>query len=595
MKLKTTIILLTLISSLMGFVAMNQDIPMVRVNIIFDGQIDNQLLDRLDAELHFQFSSFPGVSVSIPQTALSLLDKIPFIKWEYDYEVRLLEDSIDWGVDRIDAERVWGGAENAVDVTTGVCGTNVRVAVIDTGIDQNHPDLNVYGGYDFVNNDNNPYDDHGHGTHVAGTIAALDNDLTGSLVGVAPCVRLYAVKVLSASGSGTSSAIAAGLEWAADNGMHIASLSLGSSSPSSVIQQAGQYAASRGVLLVAASGNDNGPVGYPAAFSEFMAVGATDSSDRRASFSNYGSQLEIAAPGVSIRSTYPGNTYRSLSGTSMATPHVSAVAALVKSANPSLTAGQIRQILRNTAEDLGSAGWDQYFGYGLVDAQAAVAAAGGGGGGDTFQLRFESYDWDIANEVDVIVNGNEVNWESQGLAGNNQFKTFTLDVSAYVTSVNSFTVTFIDNYGNYNNDIRNVQLLENGVVYQTWQTSWAEPDGNGLTYSTGGGGGGDTWTLSIYTYDWDISNEASIYVNGIEMNWVSQGLAANNGYKTYTFDISSIANGASTLTIFIVDNYGSYTNYFTNLVLYRNGATAAVLESSWVEPNGNGVTYTYNI
>lgn len=351
-----------------------------------------------------------------------------------------------------------------------------------------------------------------------------------------------------------------------------------------------------GVLLVAASGNDNGPVGYPAGFAEFMAVGATDSADNRASFSNYGSQLEIAAPGVSIQSTYPGNSYRSLSGTSMATPHVSAVAALVKSANPSLTADQIRQILKDTAIDLGSAGWDQFFGYGLVDAEAAVAAAnGGGGGGDVFQLRYESYDWDIAGEMDVFVNGVEVNWESYGLAGNNEFKTYTIDVSSIVTSATDFTVTFIDTFDNYNNDIRNVQLLVNGAVYQTWQTSWIEPTGAGLTYSTGGGGGTDVWTLSIYTYDWDISNEASIFVNGIEMDWVSQGLAGDRSYKTFTFDISSIANGATTLTIFIVDNYNTYMNYFTDLTLIKNGVTVSVLESSWIEPDGNGVTYTYTI
>lgn len=237
-NMKTIFIAIALSSAVIGF-SVYQDVPMVDVNIIFEDHVDTSLLERIGAELKLEFSSFPGVSVRVPQSALSLLDRIPFITWEYDREYQLLEDSIDWGVDRINAERVWGGVENAVDVTTNICGQGVKVAVIDTGIDQNHQDLNVLGGYDFVNNDANPYDDHGHGTHVAGTIAALDNEITGSLVGVAPCVELYAVKVLSASGSGTSSQIAAGIEWAADNGMDIASLSLGSSSPSTVIQQAG--------------------------------------------------------------------------------------------------------------------------------------------------------------------------------------------------------------------------------------------------------------------------------------------------------------------------------------------------------------------
>ncbi|MBD3190504.1 MAG: S8 family serine peptidase [Candidatus Heimdallarchaeota archaeon] len=377
-----------------------QNVEMLDISIIFNDQVDHQFLNRIGAQMKYEFQTFPGVSIKLPSSALAAVKNNPFIKtWEYNQPVYLLEDSLDWGIDRIDAERVWGGSEDAVDVTTSVAGNNVKVAVIDTGIDYTHPDLApIYaGGYDFVNGDDDPLDDHYHGTHCAGTVAAADdepNALSGSLVGAAPQVSLYAVKVLDSQGSGTADGVAAGIDWAAANGMHVASLSLGASSPSSVIETAGQNAYAAGVLLVAASGNDGAAVGYPAAYPEFIAVGATDSSDNIASFSNYGPELEISAPGVSILSTTPtylegrgpfnpSPNYDTLSGTSMATPHVSGVAALVYSADLTQTNGDVRNVLTSTAEDLGASGWDQYFGYGLVDAEAAVAAVDGGSSGDT--------------------------------------------------------------------------------------------------------------------------------------------------------------------------------------------------------------------
>ncbi|MHC4310790.1 MAG: S8 family peptidase, partial [Planctomycetota bacterium] len=195
------------------------------------------------------------------------------------------------------------------------------MAVLDTGIDYKHPDLddNCYGGVNVINPRKDYRDDNGHGTHVAGIIAAEDNDI--GVVGVAPEAYLYGVKALDRNGSGWLSDIIAGLEWCVNNRMDIVNMSLGADSDIQAFHDACD-AASATVILVAAAGNDGGAVDYPAAYGSVIAVSATDSSDGLASFSNYGNEIEIAAPGVNILSTYKGGGYETHSGTSMAAPHV---------------------------------------------------------------------------------------------------------------------------------------------------------------------------------------------------------------------------------------------------------------------------------
>ena len=300
---------------------------------------------------------------------------VSFVEPNYIYHWWLTPNDPKWnqqyGPKRINCEQAW-------DVTQGISG--VKVAIVDTGVDTDHEDISpnyVAGGYDHVNNDNDPEDDQGHGSHCAGIAAGRINNAKG-IAGVAGKCQIMAEKVLDSGGSGSSSQVAAGITHAADNGADVISLSLGSSSPSTTIQNACSYAYNdKGVLLVAASGNDySSSVGYPAAFDTVIAVGATDQNDNRCSFSNYGDKLELMAPGKDILSVNMNGGYVHKSGTSMATPHVAGVAALVKSADPTLTNVEIREILKDTAKDLGNSGWDQYYGYGLVDAAAAV---GGGG------------------------------------------------------------------------------------------------------------------------------------------------------------------------------------------------------------------------
>lgn len=280
-----------------------------------------------------------------------------------------------WGVDRIDADRAWATTR----------GSGVRVAIIDTGIDTAHPDLaaNIVGGYSAVGYTTSYKDDNGHGTHVAGTVGAIDN-LVG-VIGAAPRVSLLGVKVLDSAGSGWVSDIIEGLDWAVANGARVVNMSLSGSTYVSAFQAAIDRANEAGVVVVAAAGNTGGAVGYPAAYNGVIAVSATDAYDVIASFSSRGPEVDLAAPGVTIRSTYwsatRGSTYADLSGTSMAAPHVSGAAALVLStpvggwdadADGAWDPVEVEGKLEATARDLGTIGFDTLYGAGLVDAYRAV-------------------------------------------------------------------------------------------------------------------------------------------------------------------------------------------------------------------------------
>ena len=272
--------------------------------------------------------------------------------------------------------------------------TAIVVAVIDQGVDYSHEDLgNVQYGYDYVDNDpnpapDNPYNEH-HGTHVSGTVAATLNNSRG-IAGMGN-VFIYAARALDETGSGTSAWIAnAILGSSTYSRVRVINMSLGSPSPSSLIQAACDTAWNRGKLLIAASGNDGSyGISYPAAFPSVIAVGSigTDGySFYLAPYSNYGPEQELTAPGgdnntgYCILSTLPMNNYGDIGsgcswvGTSMAAPHASGVAALVFSRRPSLTNSAVRSILTSTAIDLGDPGWDMYYGYGVVCAICAVLA-----------------------------------------------------------------------------------------------------------------------------------------------------------------------------------------------------------------------------
>ena len=273
---------------------------------------------------------------------------------------------------------------------------SVVVAILDTGVAYRTgggftkaPDLgtNFVQGYDFINNDPYADDDHGHGTHVCGTIAqTTDNGI--DCAGIAFQTTIMPVKVLDHTGFGDDAQLIEGITYAADRGVEVINMSLGGPDPSAAIQDACDYAFVKNVVVVAAAGNANtAAVEYPAAYSSCVAVGATNKSVARSSFSNYGAALDIVAPGGDTGGPIYQVTYKRLgqpssgfdvegmSGTSMATPHVSAVVALVRSHNSSWTAADARGAVTSNCHDLGAAGWDPQFGWGLLDANAAVRAA----------------------------------------------------------------------------------------------------------------------------------------------------------------------------------------------------------------------------
>lgn len=281
-----------------------------------------------------------------------------------------LAETIPAGVAQIKAPASWDASR----------GKGIRVAVLDTGIDGTHPDLsaNFRGGVSFVPGES-PADGNSHGTHCAGTIAAAINGI--GVVGVAPAASLYAVKVLSNSGSGSWSFLIAGIGWCIANRMNVLSMSLGGGGAPTALEAICNIAFGSGLLLVAAAGNNGPPppgspssVGQPGKYKNVIAVAAIDNANLQAPFSSRGPEVEICAPGVSVLSTIPGGGYGTKSGTSMACPHVAGAAAVVWGAHRFATNVTIWNLLGSTADNLGPIGWDPNFGYGRVDVDEAATA-----------------------------------------------------------------------------------------------------------------------------------------------------------------------------------------------------------------------------
>ncbi len=281
-------------------------------------------------------------------------------------------------------------APSAWEETKG--SSETLIAIVDTGIQLLHPDLQaqaISGGRDFVNNDFDAEDDNGHGTHVAGIAAAQTNNSEG-IAGVAWNCKILPVKVLDEDGTGSYSWIIDGIRWAADNGAHVINLSLGGTGDSDALRTAIDYAVSQGVVCVAAAGNEGEAVLYPAAHDGCIAVAATNYNDERVTFensssfweSNYGPEIDVGAPGERILSCVPTWFFGTGSfpyaygfGTSASTPHVAGLAALIMDLKPWLSVDQVMKIIRYTANDVNSStdpGKDEYLGYGRLNMENAL-------------------------------------------------------------------------------------------------------------------------------------------------------------------------------------------------------------------------------
>lgn len=350
----------------------------VEVNVGWDDDHGRSKARAAADEVIREFA-FDAMTATMPAQAAEALRNNPHVRYvEENGTMEALAQSLPWGQDRVDSE---------VAHSNGDTGSGADIAILDTGIDSDHPDLtaNVGAGQAFVScstkggcrfgakpADNTCYtswdDDNDHGSHCAGIADAVNN--SQGVVGTSTAATLHAVKVLDKCGSGSFSDIAAGVEYVADQGWDVASMSLGGSSSSAALRDACQYAYDKGVFLVGAAGN-SGPctdcVGYPAAYDTVVAVSATNDTDGLADFSSTGSEVEIAAPGAAVNSSVPGG-YAEFSGTSMACPHVAGAAGQLMANGATNT--EARDTLTSTAEDIGLAANEQ--GSGLLDVAAAL-------------------------------------------------------------------------------------------------------------------------------------------------------------------------------------------------------------------------------
>ena len=289
---------------------------LTRKIVVYKNEIKEEKIEKYGGIKIKRLKSINADVAFLTKSAVKILEQDPdILRVDDDIEINALDrdmaalktpapsqpsQSLPWGIDRIDADLAWG--------TTA--GDPVKVAVIDTGIELFHPDLknNIKGGYNTINPLKSANDDNGHGTHVAGIIAAENNSI--GVIGAGPQIDLYAVKALDRRGSGYLSDIIEGIDWAIANGVQVINMSLGTTTDIQSFHDAVIRANVAGIVQVAAAGNDGLAVNYPAAYPEVIAVSATDSTDAITSWSSRGLEVDLAAPGLSIYSTYKGQTYR---------------------------------------------------------------------------------------------------------------------------------------------------------------------------------------------------------------------------------------------------------------------------------------------
>jgi thermitase len=461
--------------------------------------------------------------------------------------------SSSWALPKIQAPTAWDSAN----------GNGVTIAILDTGIDGTHPDLapNLVPGWNVYDNNSNTTDVHGHGTWVAGVAAMAANNALGS-AGVAWGAKIMPVRIADANAYAYWSTVAQGIYWAADHGAKVVNISYNGVSGSSTVQSAAQYLRNKGGVVVVAAGNSGGLEDI-AASDALLSVAATDQNDARASFSSYGPYVDLSAPGVSVYTTTVGGGYANASGTSFASPIVAATAALMMSANSKLTPADVDRLLTDKSVDLGATGYDQYYGFGRVNAASAVLAAKqtvasdtqapsvsiasptGGSVSGMVPVDVNSSDNVGVTRVDFFVNGQLIAsdslapyafaWDTAGMADGS----YTLSVQAFDAAGNRGTSPAVT-----------VSIGNDSTAPTIGSFSLTD----GMTVSS-------RQTIKVSASDNQSVASISLVIDGKEV------AIAYGSSLSYNWNTRKIARGAHTVTARVTDNSGNVSS--KTVTVYR--------------------------
>lgn len=609
MQKKKKFITLFLVFAL-AFVLIGRQIPagakqsgMASVIISFHeapGNSGASLIKRTGGQIKHQYKLIPAIAATVPEAALRGLSKNPNIKLvEPDIKIYATDVEMDnsWGVEHIGS---------AIVHADGNQGEGVKVGILDTGIDHRHPDLdgNFAGGYNFIDNNTRIMDDNGHGTHVAGIIAAEDDGQ--GVVGVAPKAKLYAYKILDSNGSGNISNIISALEMAVADGIQVTNNSYGwpvEEGNVYAVEQAFIEAANAGIINIAAAGNsgksdvslDN--VNYPARYDSVIAVAATDQNNTRASFSSTGADVEISAPGVGVISTYLRRSYAGISGTSMACPHVAGTVALM------LTGGvlqeNVRSVLQETADDLGKVDFDPVYGYGLIDTDEAVLTdidnpplikilnplEGDFVSGDVDIAVSASDDKDEVLNIEIYLDDNATPIAVNNTQTDGNYL-FVWDSSTSDEGTHTIIAQVMDTAGNITDDRVNINLNNDNKapvavasyspldVYTNTEVSFIasgsyDPDGETLSYFWDFDDGLDSTEINPA----HIFDEAKEYIVTLRVT------DAAGAYDTETLSITVIENEVKTMSATLSDmSINSWA------VFHEANITVTIMEIDGVTP-----------
>jgi len=559
-----------------------QDLPM---NIMtFNDKYDIASLDRLSDDNDFPHNSnVYKISFSKESDINTILKEfknnpnVEYAEPNYIYRAFILPNDTyfdqQWALNQSNDHDI--DAPDAWNITTG--NENVIVAVIDTGVDWDHPDLadNIWNntdesidgsdtddngyiddvrGWDFYNNDSNPMDDNGHGSHCSGIISAVGNNGIG-IAGICWNCSIIPIKALNSLGDGYADDLANAIYYAVDNGADVISMSWGGYFESSLITDAINYADNNGVLLVGAAGNDNidrSP--YPAGYDSVIAVAATNQTDSKASFSNWGSWVDLAASGVDIYSTYTGDSYHEGTGTSMACPHVSGLAALLLSNNSSIDSSHIKSMLKSSVDEISS---DKYIGTGRINLYQSLLNEDI----PNAEINKSILSEDLSGNVAIRGTANGTYFTNYSvLYGDGVYPTTWIEINSSSSEVNDDVLAIWDT-SSVEDGVYTIKLLVNGssnkisydlsVVIINNYASTLYVGGSGPNNYTGiqeaiyDAGDGDTVFVYNGTYNESVMVDSNIEIIGDNNNTIVIG----NSTEGYAFWVDSDRCNISNLNI----------------------------------------------